>query len=82
MRIPGKGKGVLQNFQKFRYGYIKGAGLPDVSSIVARAYRTNRSSERVQRRTPGIEARGRRNSQKFRVRYECPTELTEVRVLV
>ena len=39
---------ILQNFQMFRYGYRCLTKLPEVPGIVAQAYRTHRSSERVQ----------------------------------
>ena len=40
--------GVLQSFQKFRYGYGNVTELPELPGIVAQAYRTHRSSGRVQ----------------------------------
>ena len=42
--VPGTGMNVLQNEQKFGYGYESLTELPEVPGIVARAYRTYRSS--------------------------------------
>ena len=48
--VPGTGMKILQNFQKFRalYGYGSVTELPEVPGIVAQAYRTHRSSGRIQ----------------------------------
>ena len=62
--------GVLQNFHKFGYGHGSDTELTEVPGIVARSYRTHRSSGRVQKMLypyPGYCGTGR-------------TELTEVPV--
>ena len=46
--FPGKGMRILQNFQKFRVRVRCLTELPEFPGIVAQAYRTRRSSERVQ----------------------------------
>ena len=45
--VPGTGMEVLQNFQKPGYGYESLAKLLELPGIVARAYRTPRSSGQV-----------------------------------
>ena len=62
--VPGTVMSVWNNSQKTE--------LTDVPGIVARAYRTHRSSGQVQKRctgTPGIVKRGVQNLQKFCVGY-------------
>ena len=57
--------------RSFGCGYESVTELPEVPGIVARAYKTCRSSFRIQKvlySYPGIVARGVVNSQKFRVR--------------
>ena len=57
--------------RSFGHGYGSVTELTQVPGIVARAYRSHRSSGRIQKcctRTPGIVARGLQNSHKFRVR--------------
>ena len=69
--VMGKGMGILQNFRSSGYGYGSVIELTEVPGIVARAYRTHRSSGQVQKcctRTPGICGMGVQSSQKFRVR--------------
>ena len=41
--------GVLQNFQKFGYGYGSVTELAEVPGIVARSYRTHRNSGRAKK---------------------------------
>ena len=63
------------------YGYGSLAQLPEVPGIVARAYRTYRSSGQVQKcctRTSGILARSHRSYISCGYGYEFRTELTEV----
>ena len=45
--VPGTGINVLQNQQKFGYGYESLTELPEVPGIVARAHRTYRQKFRV-----------------------------------
>ena len=45
--VPGKGMGILQNLQKFRNGYGSVTELTEVPDMVARAYRSHRSSGQV-----------------------------------
>ena len=64
--------GSYRTSRSFGYGYGSVTELTEVPGIVAQAYRTHRSSRRVQKtcctRTRGIVARVLQNSQKFRVR--------------
>ena len=46
--VPGKGMGVLVKLRKCRYGYESVTEIIYVPGIVARAYRTSRTSEQVQ----------------------------------
>ena len=67
------------------YGYESVPELPEVPGIVARAYRTHRSSGRIQKvlyHTPGLWHRVYRTHRISGYGYECPTELTEVWVRV
>ena len=60
---------IWESYTSFGYGYRCVPELTQVPDIVARAYRTHRSSGRVQKVLyPYPEYIG----------YECPTELTEV----
>ena len=63
------------------YGYESLTELPEVPGIVARVYRTYRSSGQIQKcctRAPGIVARSYRSYRSSGYGYECRTELTEV----
>ena len=90
---PGYRAKVLQKSQKFRvrvwesyrtyrsFGCGSVTELTEVPGIVARAYRTHRSSGRVQKTMypyPGLSHGAYRANRSSGYGYECPTELTEV----
>ena len=71
--------------RSFGYGYGIVTELPKVTGIVARAYITYINSGRVQKvlYAPRVLWHGvYRTHRSPRYGYECPTELTEVRVRV
>ena len=67
-KVPDKGMGILQNFQKFRVLWHKRTELTKVPS----GYKTCCT------RTPGIVARAYQTFRSSGYGYECPRELTEV----
>ena len=66
----------------FGYGCGSVSELPEVPGIVAQAYRTSRSSGRVQKHAVPVPRvlwpKTYRTSRSFRYEYECRTELSEV----
>ena len=73
--------GVLQTSRSFGHGYGSVTELTEVPGIVARAYRTRRSSGRVRKMlvpVPRVLWHGAyRTHRSSGYGYECPTELTE-----
>ena len=79
--VPGKGMGFLQSSRSSGCWYGSFTELPEVPGIVARAFRTHRSSERYKKavpRTPSTVATGVQNSRSSGYGHECRTELPEV----